>query len=281
MRAVFPVLAVLAGVAMAMPSTLAAASDQARRAPATQAAAAKSGDAAAQQQYLYFRPLPNAGRQRTAPSSVDVDALGSFTPPILDARQSARSTDAPTQTRRLTTRAQARQAGFQFTPSGRANDPRVLTISVQGETIADQPYTLRAGERLAAQQPATGANVALAVGYRGFSVEAGYIQLSEASKALARGVDVGVSYRGSDWKTSLHVTGQEFADDPARQLTPFAADRSYAVELGAAYQISSSVALTGGMRYAITTQKPSYGFTVNERNEQRSGSVFLGTAVNF
>lgn len=263
-------------------SALADAPKEAGRDPAKRASSSAAAPAAAANgPYLYFRPLPTAARSRQAPSSVDVDALSTFTPPSLDVRQGARGAEAPAAARRLSTRSQTRQSGFTFTPSGRASDLRALSISVVAETVADQPLSLRAGERLAVQQPPTGANVALAVGYRGFAVEAGFAQLSEASRPLSRGVDLGLSYSGADWKTSLHVIGQDFGVDPLTQVAPFATQRSYSVELGAAYQLSSSVALTGGMRYAISTQRPAYGFQVREQGEQRSGSVFLGTAVSF
>ena len=229
---------------------------------------------------------PAKGVQR----SVDADGtmqhlrpgtLSSFAPSLLD--NAKFSFTAPGQVSTSARMATAERA-FRFTPSGQSENRHPLSIGVTSRVVAVAPDTSRAAAptELAANPAAY--NIDLSVGWRGFAVSGGYSRadniftgVAPTSGLLARrdAVDVGLSYGGKSWKTSLQI-GAETTVPLTTTLTTSPTERRYSVELGGAYSLSPGVALTGGVRYKLSPTAP--GLPDTPRPDQ---SIYLGTAVSF
>ena len=90
-------------------------------------------------------------------------------------------------------------------------------------------------------------------------------------------MDVGLSYQAKSWRTSLQVTGQQ-----AERASGFidlsgAHDRFFAVSFGAAYDLTPSWSLTGGLRYTGFKDRFDFGLDQNTID----GRVYMGTALTF
>jgi len=202
--------------------------------------------------------------------------LASFAPALID--DGKFSFTAPGRSA-ASARVQTSERAFRFTPSGQPDNRRALSLGVTSRVTAPVVDTSRAAavpvEQMASTSPAA-YNVDLAVGWRGFSASAGYSHadaygggvLPTSLAPKREGVDVGLSYRGKSWKTSLQIATE--SGSPTL-LTPL--DRKYSVELGGAYLLTPKLSLTGGLRYKTTP-----GTVEPLRDDQ---SVYLGTAFSF
>lgn len=213
--------------------------------------------------YLYFRDMGSS-------STLNPQGPGSFTPSLLEAKQSARSVVAPL---RSNAKAKSTERTFLFTPSGKANDRKALSVGVTSRTlsVADKPI-----DKAPSNIDVSGYNLGLSLGYRGFSVEAGYTKLNDTLLLNSEGVDVGVSYRGKSWKTSLQVAGERYGD--ATSTTPLGLDKSYSVELGGAYLLTPRLSLTGGVKYQVSMPREELR---SKDGDQASGAVYVGTNIKF
>lgn len=243
-------------LALAVAATSAAAAESARQDTARQNSDSDSG-------YLYFRDMGSV-------TTLDPKSPGALTPSLLETKQSARSVVAPL---RANGKAKSAERTFLFTPSGKANDRKALSVGVTTRTLN---ITDQEAEKAAAGIDVSGYNVGLSVAYRGFSVEAGYTRVEDAHLNGSRGMDLGLSYRGKDWKTTLQVAGERYSDD--KSATALGVDKSYSVELGGAYLLTPRLSLTGGIKYQVVS--PREELRIGE-GDQASGSVYVGTNLKF
>jgi hypothetical protein len=213
--------------------------------------------------------------RKSAPNNLEFSALGIVTPALTDGMSLDKVGQSSLVTRPSAQKPQSFMNGFTFTPSGRVGDDKAFSLDVASKVrgITEGPTSAI----LSSTAPANYA-VGFALGYRGFAIEGGYNRVARATRPLAQGMDLGVSYHGNDWKTSLKVSQEEILLDPYGFGRLFNPERRKAVELGGAYQIGRGVALTGGLRYQLA-------YPVNgERKpnpESDAGAVFLGTSVSF
>lgn len=204
--------------------------------------------------------------------------LASFAPPLIDAGKF--SFTAPGQTG-ANARVQTVERAFRFTPSGKP-DRRALSFGVTARVTAAAVDTSRAAAvpvEVASATPAA-YNVDLAVGWRGFAVSGGYSRSETLGGALPtsltprrEGADVGVSYRGRNWKTSLQLATETGVPVLLTPLPTALTERQYSVELGGAYLLTPKLSVNGGVRYKVMP-----GTDESLRNDQ---SVYLGTAFSF
>lgn len=193
------------------------------------------------------------------------NSLTSFTPSLVDPSRAAGI------------RAQTAERTFRFTPSGKVGDRKALTLGLTSRVVTTADPIRAAADPVrttdASAKAAAGYNVGLSVGWQGFSVSGGYSQLENAFGLRRESVDLGLSYRGKNWKTTL----QAAAEEPSHlALDPLALDKRYSVELGGAYSFNSRISVQGGMRYQhITPLDPRL------TNERSDPSVYLGTAFRF
>lgn len=173
-------------------------------------------------------------------------------------------------------RLQTVERAFRFTPSGQSDNRKALSIGLNTRVVASAADRSRAAAPVDAMAAAPRAyNVDLSVGWKGFSVNTGFGQVEPAPNALLASrketIDVGVSYRGKNWKTSLQGTSEKGG---WLEFAPL--ERRYSVELGGAYSIAPRVSVRGGVRYKLAPLTPSLLDT--DRDDQ---SVYLGTNVAF
>jgi hypothetical protein len=175
-----------------------------------------------------------------------------------------------------TSRLQTLERAFRFTPSGQSDNRKALSLGVSTRVMAASADRSRVAvpvESLASL-PAS-YNVDLSLGWKGFAVNTGFGHVEPGPGALLAGrrdsVDLGVSYRGKNWRTSLQGTAEQGS------LLAFAPlERRYSVELGGAYAIAPRVSVNGGVRYKLAPLTPS--LLDPNRDDQ---AVYLGTNVAF
>lgn len=120
-------------------------------------------------------------------------------------------------------------------------------------------------------------NVRLNVGYLGFSLGASLrSEMGEFSDGF-KGYDVGLSYRGASWSTSLSVGEYSRRYSHVFSDTEDLENNYYAFELGASYSFSRAFSLTGGFRHF------EYGSSnlLDADGAPRSQIFYLGTRLNF
>ena len=128
-------------LALAVAATSAAAAESARQDTARQNADSDSG-------YLYFRDMGSV-------TTLDPKSPGALTPSLLETKQSARSVVAPL---RANGKAKSAERTFLFTPSGKANDRKALSVGVTTRTLN---ITDQEAEKAAAGIDVSGYNVGL------------------------------------------------------------------------------------------------------------------------
>lgn len=196
--------------------------------------------------------------------------LGSFTPSILDPNR-ASTLALPG---RGPLRAQTSERSFRFTPSGKVGDRKSVTLGITSRVLTTSDPV-----RTAADEGTTpsGYNVGVSVGYKGFSLSGGYSKLDTGLSPLLprESVDVGLSYGGKSWKTSLQVGAEEGAD-----LLPdsLGLERRYSVEFGGAYALTPRLSLSGGVRYRIDSLD---NMPTRFDSDRSDSAVYLGTALSF
>jgi hypothetical protein len=226
-----------------------------------------------------LKTAPGVVVRRAVPDNLEFTALGGVTPALADAGLTGRIGLSPLVPSGGVQRPQSYVSSFSFTPSGRVPDGRVFSVGMTSriQGVADAGMT----GGLNANTPAN-VKVGIALGYHGFAVEGGFNRVARATRPLAQGVDVGVSYRGADWKTSLKVSQEAIERDPYGFNAFLTPERRRAVELGGAYQVAKGVAVTGGLRYQLS-YPDVLGFSALKSAQPDSavGAVFFGTAVDF
>jgi hypothetical protein len=173
-------------------------------------------------------------------------------------------------------RLQSVERAFRFTPSGQADNRKALSLGVSTRVIAATTDRTRAApppESIAALP--TSYNVDLSLAWKGFAVNTGFTHTEPGPMALLsqrrEAVDLGVSYRGKNWKTSLQGTAEEVSP-----LLFAPIERRYSVEFGGAYAVAPRLSVTGGVRYKLAPETPS--LLTPDRPDQ---SVYLGTNFAF
>lgn len=173
-------------------------------------------------------------------------------------------------------RMQTVERAFRFTPSGQSDNRKALSLGVSTKVATVTPDRSRAAvpTETVAMAPAN-YDVDLSVAWKGFAVNTG-IRHSEPGPMVALGqrrdaLDIGVSYRGRNWKTSLQGTAEN------SQLLSFAPlERRYSVELEGAYAVAPRFSVTGGVRYKLAPLSPSL-LDMNQPDQ----AVYFGTNFAF
>lgn len=200
--------------------------------------------------------------------------LTPFQPPVTDVSRFAFTASGSSA---ASARMQTVDRAFRFTPSGQSDNHKALSLGVSTRVVAaaaDHSRASAPAEALAALP--TAYNVDLSVAWKGFAVNTGYSRLEPGPMALISGgrrdaVDLGVSYRGKNWKTSLMGSAEQ-----GSMLMYAPLERRYSVELGGAYLLNPRLSVTGGVRYKLAPEAPSLLDPV--RPDQ---AVYLGTNIAF
>ena len=119
--------------------------------------------------------------------------------------------------------------------------------------------------------------IGLKIGYLGFNLGASLrSEMGEFSDGF-KGYDVGLSYQGSSWSTSLSVGEYSRRYAHIFSDTEDLENKYYAFELGASYSFSRAFSLSGGFRHF------EYGSSnlLDADGAARSQIFYLGTRLNF
>jgi hypothetical protein len=167
-------------------------------------------------------------------------------------------------------------SGFRFTPSGQADNRRALSLGVAARVatpVVDRSRAAAPADRFVV--PA-GYNVNLSLGWKGFAVDTGYSHAEPVlglpvSGRMTDQLNLGLSYGGRNWRTSVQGTAEQ-----SQQLAFAPLTRRYGLELGGAYRVAPRFSVSGGVRYRIAPEPPS--LVLPNRDDQ---AVYLGTNIAF
>ena len=199
--------------------------------------------------------------------------LTSFQAPDTDASKFSFTASGPNAAQ---ARMQTVERAFRFTPSGQSYNRKALSLGVSTRVAAVTPDRSRAAVPTdPAVSVPTNYGVDVSVAWKGFALSTGFSHVEPGPMVLLGSrrdaVDIGVSYRGRNWKTSLQGRAEE------GQFLSFAPlERRYSVELGGAYSVAPRFSVTGGVRYKLAPLAPS--ILEMDRADQ---AVYFGTNFAF
>jgi len=213
---------------------------------------------------LLLSPAVAAPVKKAPGVSVSFDPLSTFTPAGADPKLSAAFGNKGLS---LT--------DFKFTPAAAKSRPSQVRVAIRARP--DSPVqTADSGSAspLTALTPAS-YNLGVAVGWRRFAVSGDVAKSESRSPALGskeRAV-VGVSYSLPRF-TGRVAVGAERDDD---RVPALANKENYSLDVGAAYDVTRRIAVTGGVRYNVERDRNAL---VND-NRRDSQAVYVGTAFKF
>lgn len=167
-------------------------------------------------------------------------------------------------------------SGFRFTPSGQTDNRRALSLGVAARVTTPAVDRSRASAPVDLFVVPAGYGVNLSLGWKGFAVDTGYahaepVLASPLSGRMTDQLNLGLSYGGRNWRTSLQGTAEQSQPLAFAPLT-----RRYSLEVGGAYRVAPRFSVTGGMRYRIAPEPPS--LVLPNRDDQ---AVYFGTRIAF
>jgi len=191
----------------------------------------------------------------------------SFTPSQVDPRLAAALASRP-----------ALANDFGFTPAANKRRPNQVRVAIRAQLPnralrATDLATLPVSQGTALT-PAS-YNLGVAVGWRRFAVTGDVAKTESRNPALGakESAVVGVSYSLPRF-TGRVAVGAERDDNRAPALR----DRSnYSLDVGAAYDVTQRIALTGGVRYNIERDRASAAQDIRRDSQ----AVYVGTAFKF
>jgi len=218
---------------------------------------------------LLLSPALAAPAKKKAPAvAVSFDPLSTFTPAGADPKLAA---SFGSKGLSLT--------DFKFTPAAAKSRPSQVRVAIRARP--DARLKTRVADAAGSASPVTALtpasyNLGMAVGWRRFAVS-GDVAKSEPSVSALAGKEtavVGVSYSLKRF-TGRVAVGAERDERPA---VPALTDREkYSLDVGGAYNITRSIALTGGVRYNVERDRTRL-LNDNRRDDK---AVYLGTAFKF
>ena len=219
---------------------------------------------------LLLSPAVAAGStKRKAPAvKVSFDSLSTFTPAGADPKLAASFNS-----RGLSL------TDFKFTPAAAKSRPSQVRVAIRARSDASlKTRTADAGvtapSTVTALTP-TAYNLGAAVGWRRFAVAGDVAKTASRNPILPdrESAVVGVSYSLKRFTGRVAVGAER-----EEQRIPALRDReNYSLDVGGAYNITRSLAVTGGVRYNIERDRNA---VVND-NRRDSQAVYVGTAFKF
>ena len=195
--------------------------------------------------------------------SLSFDRITSFTPASADPRLAAAFA--------------GRNLGlddFKFTPAPAKGRPSQVRVAVRARTVNARPAEVAMAPAIGALTPAS-FNLGVAVGWKQFAVAGDVGKTTSIDPAIGsrKSAVVGVSYNLKKFSGRVAV-GAERSDG---RIPALVRPDNVSVDVGAAYNISRRVAVTGGVRYRVDQDR------IAALSDQRrdSQAVYVGTAFKF
>ena len=221
---------------------------------------------------LLLTPAVAAPAKRKAPAvAVSFDPLSTFTPGGADPKLAA---SVASRGLSLT--------DFKFTPAAPKNRPSQVRVAIRARGAdvatgrnADLAQT-SANSAIGALAPST-YNLGVAVGWRRFALTGDVAKTTGSTNLAMTGREtavVGVNYSLNRFTGRVAATAER---TDGSQAPVIGHERGYALDVGGAYNLTRSIAVTGGVRYKIEQDRVSAS-----RDERRdSQAVYVGTAFKF
>ena len=197
--------------------------------------------------------------------SLSFDRVGSFTPATADPRLAAA----------FANRGNA-LADFKFTPAAPKGRPSQVRVAIRARVEPN----VRSGDAMASTvglvTPAS-YNLGVSVGWRRFAVT------GDVARVRTIGLAVGgreSAVVGLNYSLNKRITGRVAAlaeRSDGTQAPALGRDKTYALDVGGAYALSRTVALTGGVRYKVDRERES----ALKDDRRDSQAVYVGTAFKF
>jgi predicted porin len=207
-----------------------------------------------------------AGKKKAPPVALSFDPLSTFTPAGADPKLSAAFGNKGLS---LT--------DFKFTPAAAKSRPSQVRVAIRARPdsqVAANAADSGSSSPLTVLTPAS-YNLGVAVGWRRFAVSGDVAKSESRNPALGakESAVVGVSY------SLPRVTGRVAvgAERDDGRVPALASKQNYSLDVGAAYDVTRRIALTGGVRYNIERDRSTL---VND-NRRDSQAVYVGTAFKF
>ena len=208
-------------------------------------------------------------KKKPAPIALSFNPVLTFTPASADARLAAALGSHSSSL-----------ADLQFTPAPAKGRPSQVRVAIRARTNGQLKGTAAMAAAGATSAPVTLApesyNLGVAVGWRRFAV-AGDVSSTKGDPALGQRETamVGVSYSLNKKLTAKAALGAERGDP--RKSTAIRGTDNVSLDVGGALALGKRVALTGGVRYRIDSERLS---TLNDHRRD-SQAVYIGTAFKF
>jgi hypothetical protein len=214
---------------------------------------------------LLLSPAAAAPAKKKAPAvAVSFDPLSNFTPAGADPKLAASVGGSGLS---LT--------DFKFTPAAAKSRPSQVRVAIRARPDALRTRVGDAGSAspVTALTPAS-YNLGAAVGWRSFAISGDVAKTESRNPAIGNkeSAVVGVSY------SLKRFTGRVAVGAERDDRVPALREReNYSLDVGGAYNITRSLALTGGVRYNVERDRNA----VVSDNRRDSQAVYVGTAFKF
>ena len=207
-----------------------------------------------------------AGEKRPPAVSISFDKMGSFTPASADPRLAAAFAGRTISL-----------DDFKFTPAAAKGRPSQIRVAVRARGAALAPTPINGAPAVPAIGALTPAsyNLGVAVGWKRFAVAGDVAKTTSIDPAIGsrKSAVVGVSYNLNKF-TGRVALGAEKGEGRIAALTQ---PDNVSVDVGAAYNISRRVAVTGGVRYRVDQDR----IAALQDQRRDSQAVYVGTAFKF
>lgn len=197
--------------------------------------------------------------------SLSFDRVGSFTPATADPKLAAA----------FANRGNA-FADFKFTPAAPKGRPSQVRVAIRARAETGARTGDAMGATVGLITPAS-YNLGVSVGWRRFALTGDVAKVHNNNLALG-GHEMAVV--GVNYSLNKRVTGRVAAlaeRSDGTQSPALGRDKAYALDVGGAYALSRSIALTGGVRYKVDRERD----TALKDERRDSQAVYVGTAFKF
>ncbi len=218
-----------------------------------------------------FAANPAQPKRRAPAIALSLDNVSSFTPANADPRLAAAfAGKAPS------------ASDFRFTPAASKSRPSQLRVAIRARTTSPGVVTRAdsggqtSASPVGALTPAS-YNLGAAIGWRRFAVTGDVARTKGVNPALGGGREgalVGVNYSLKRF-TGRVAVGADRGDGSQAAVLPDT--QTYSLDVGGAYKLSRTLAVTGGVRYKIERDR----VTTLADQRRDSQAVYVGTAFKF
>ena len=217
---------------------------------------------------LLVLPAMAAGKpdaKRPPAISLSFDRVGSFTPATADPKLAAA----------FANRGNA-LTDFKFPPAAPKGRPSQVRVAIRARAESGGRSADSLASTVGLVTPAS-YNLGVSVGWRRFAVT------GDIAKLRAVGIAAGgreTAVVGVNYSLNKRITGRVAAvaeRGDGTQAPALGRDKAYALDVGGAYALSRSIALTGGVRYKVDRERQS----ALKDDRRDSQAVYVGTAFKF